>query len=54
MRRDGNRAVEVAEISRGLKVLAKEMDMPAALRFPSFPVPLRCVASKRPMLSDLA
>ena len=53
-RRDGNRAVEVSEISRGLKILAKDLRMPVvALSQLSRDIEKRPKKDQTPKLSDL-
>lgn len=52
VRREGSRAVEVGEISRGLKIMAKEMDMPV-IALSQLNRAVEMGGKKRPQLSNL-
>ncbi|HHX72850.1 MAG TPA: replicative DNA helicase [Clostridiales bacterium] len=52
-RRDGNRVQEISEISRSMKIMAKELDVPVICLSQLSRAPEKREGDKRPMLSDL-
>jgi len=52
-RKSENRVQELTEITKSLKVLAKELDVPVNWPVTAFPAPSMPATTKRPVLSDL-
>ncbi len=52
-RKDGNRVLEVGELSRAMKIMAKELEVPILCLSQLSRAPEKRTGDKRPMLSDL-